>query len=314
MTSAPAFDVSIIVTVYNKEKYIADTVRSLTQQDGTLRVEYIFADDVSTDRTLEVLAECVHGIPHVTIVRNSDNAGPSVRLNQAARLARGKYLLCFDSDDILAANAVSHMFALLETQAADVVYGQWEKTSMSGSELMGRHIPDDALFEVSETPLEFVLHGRFLRMALMVRRDVFLAAGGADERIFIQDESLPLRLAAQCKRFVALYAPVMFVPRVEGALSGNKSQLNHDRFLAHYDLLRDHPSISREARGLLYRRCVSAAWKQYRHEQGVAAIFGDIFRQYLASRLLAGAVHEETLQRCCDYFASLTDIRRMRAA
>lgn len=308
------FDVSIVVTVFNKERYITDTVRSLTQQDGHLKTEYVFIDDVSTDNTLAVLEECTRDVPNVVIIRNQTNEGPSIRLNQAVAAARGKYVLCFDSDDILAANAVQRMFELLEANEADVIYGQWEKTTIRGAGLIGKRVPDDALYEVSDKPLEFVLHGRFLRMALMARRDVFLAAGGADERIFIQDESLPLRLAAVCKKFIALSAPIMFVPLIEGALSGNKSQLNHDRFLANYYVLRDHKNVSMEARSLLYRRCVSAAWKQRRLEQGARAVLSALFGHYVMTKLLGSDVHENTLAQCRKYFAGLTHVRRTKRA
>src|SRR5690606_28743726 len=99
-------------------------------------------------------------------------------------------------------------------------------------------IADEALIEMSDHPLQMVLTGRFLRMQFMARRDTYLKAGGADERVFIQDESIPLRLAAQAKRWLKLHDTVMYVPHIEGALSRNVSQLNHDRFLAHYYLLK----------------------------------------------------------------------------
>src|SRR5579884_1190607 len=97
--------VSYVVTVYNKEPYVGTTVRSLLEQDGPQKAEYIFVDDVSTDRSVQVIEEATRGRPDVTIIKNTVNAGPSVRLNQGARLARGQYLQCFDSDDVMAAGS-----------------------------------------------------------------------------------------------------------------------------------------------------------------------------------------------------------------
>lgn len=304
--------VSYVVTVYNKEVYIEQTIRSLLQQTGGIASEYIFVDDVSTDRSLEVIEQLTAGIHHVVIIRNSENKGPSVRLNQGARAARGKYLQFIDSDDILAANATEMMLALLQRHEADVVYGTWEKTGLPGEALLQRMIPANATHEVSDAPLEFVLDGRFIRMTQMVVREVFLRAGGCDERVFIQDESLPLRLSYAAKRFVALHAPVMFVPQVEGELSGNKSQLNHDRFLAHYYMLQDFRNLSARASSRLYRRCLSAAWKQLRQSHDVRAYTSSVFLRYLFSRLGKPAVNEDYLARLKRYFDELPGVRRVR--
>lgn len=306
-------DVSIIVTVYNKERYLPATVRSLLKQRDTapdLRIEYIFVDDVSTDASLAVIEALTEGVPDVSIVRNSQNGGPSVRLNQGARLARGQYLHFIDSDDILAANATRVMHRLLSENEADVVYGEWDKkTGESGEALLERYVPEEARFTLSEEPLTFVLEGRFLRMALMCARHTYLQAGGADERVFIQDESLPLRLAACARRFISLHAKVMFVPLVEGQLSQNVAQLNHDRFFANYYLLQDYPALPERARKMLISRCISAAWKQAR-AAGAKAYLGKEFLRYL--RLKAGSLPNAAaaLEPMRQQFAALPQVRR----
>ncbi len=302
--------ISYIVTVYNKAPYLPATVRSLLQQEGAIPSEYIFVDDVSKDDSLAVIERETRDVPQVTIVRNTSNAGQSVRLNQGARLARGKYLLCFDSDDVLVHNAAQRMVALLEEHRADVIYGEWEKTTACGLDLLSRRIADDAAYSMSDDPLLWVMEGRFLRMALMARREVFLTAGGADERILIQDESLPLRLAVHAKRFMKLHAPVMCVPAVEGALSGNVSQLNHDRFLAQLGVLSDYPHLSDAARLGLYRRAVSAGWKQVRHMRGVRGVLSWQCVEYLRSRGGHARVKPEVLVRLSAMFSSLPGVRR----
>lgn len=303
--------ISVVVTVFNKENYLPDTVRSLTEQDGGLNVEYIFVDDVSTDRSLEVLAKATKHLRQVSIIKNSDNSGPSIRINQGVRLARGKYVFCFDSDDILAANALKVMSDALEVNDADVIYGNWQKTEETGAALLGKKIKDDAKVEVSDTPLETVLTGRFLRMQFMARRDTFLKAGGADERVFIQDESIPLRLATHAKRWLKLHDVVMYVPHIEGALSRNVSQLNHDRFLAHYHLLKDYPKLTNKEKTLVYKRAVSAGWKQIRHEKNVLAYLHPFFFAYLGSRRKNAKPKMKTLSCMAAHMRKLNGVRRV---
>lgn len=302
--------ISVVVTVFNKASYLPDTIRSLTEQEGGLDVEYIFVDDVSKDDSVAVVERCTQGIPNVTIVKNSDNQGPSIRINQGVRLARGKYVFCFDSDDILAANALQITSGLLIKHDADVIYGNWSKTDESGAALLGKKISAEARAEVSDKPLEMVLTGRFLRMQFMAKRETYLVAGGADERVFIQDETPPLRMAAHAKRWIKLHDTVMYVPKIEGALSTNVSQLNHDRFLAHYYLLKDYPQLSETVRRLAYRRAVSAGWKQIRFERGLTAMTHWVFRAYLKSRAANAEVKPDVLEYLFAHMAQLKGVRR----
>lgn len=302
--------ISVVVTVFNKEKYLGDTARSLIEQDGELDVEYIFVDDVSTDGSLKALETATQGVHNVSIIKNSDNQGPSIRINQGVRMARGKYVLCFDSDDILAMNALKVMSEALEKHQADVIYGDWLKTEETGAVLLGKKLDESAPMDVSTTPLETVLEGRFLRMQFMARREVFLKAGGADERVFIQDESIPLRLATHAKRWIKLHDTVMFVPKVEGALSRNVSQLNHDRFYAHYNLLRDYPTLSEPQRRLVFRRAVSAGWKQIRFDKGLTAHFHWCFSAYLKSKKANAVVDQALLEKLDQYMQALQGVRR----
>lgn len=306
--------VSYVVTVYNKEPYIGHTVASLLQQEGNIRSEYIFVDDVSKDRSLEVIEEATKGIDNVTIIKNTTNRGPSIRLNQGARLARGRYIQFIDSDDIMAANATAVMLRLMEQYDADLVHGGWDKTGIKSAKLVGRRINDNAPYKVSDKPLEFVFKERIRRMCQMVKRETFLQAGGSDEGVFIQDESLGLRLARVSKRFVLLDAPVIFIPELEGELSSNVSQLNHDRFLAHYHMITEFPNLDETARRQLYRRCVSSFWKQQRLMHGsFKLLLSPIFARYLYSKWRLPPVDRPWLDKTNAFFRQLHGVLRVAA-
>ena len=303
--------VSYVVTVYNKEPYIGHTVASLLLQEGEIKSEYIFVDDVSTDRSLDIIAEVTKNIPNVTIIKNTVNKGPSIRLNQGARIAQGKYLQFIDSDDIMAANATRVMLGLMEKYDADVVHGSWNKTNIRSVDLVGRRINEKAAYKVSDHPLDFVFKERIRRMCQMVRRETFLDAGGCDESVFIQDESLGLRLARVAKRFVLINAPVIFIPELEGELSQNVSQLNHDRFLASYDMIKEFPTLDETTRRRLYRRCISARWKQERLMRGTLALFSPIFTYYVKSKWCLLPVDVSRLDEANQFFVLLKGVRRV---
>lgn len=81
-------DVSFVMTVYNKERYLPSVLKALLNQTGLKNPEFIFCDDVSKDRSVEIIEEMTKGIPNVKIFKNTENRGISVRINQG--IARRK--------------------------------------------------------------------------------------------------------------------------------------------------------------------------------------------------------------------------------
>src|SRR3712207_6771527 len=89
--------VSVILPVYNSEKYIGPAVQCILDQSlGDF--ELIVIDDASSDRTLEVVQSFRD--ERIRIVRKERNTGYTVSLNQGLSLARGKYIARMDADDV----------------------------------------------------------------------------------------------------------------------------------------------------------------------------------------------------------------------
>lgn len=87
--------VSVIIPVYNVEKYIAETISSVLAQTFT-DFEAIVVDDESKDRSI-VICENI-GDPRIKIVRQQ-NRGLAGARNTGIRYAQGEYLAFLDSDD-----------------------------------------------------------------------------------------------------------------------------------------------------------------------------------------------------------------------
>jgi glycosyltransferase involved in cell wall biosynthesis len=99
---------SVISAVYNKARYLPALLQNLREQTGMAgAVEYVFADDVSTDGSADLLEAEAARDPRIRVIRNAENAGPSIRFNQAAEAARGSWLLPVDPDDRLSRNAAA---------------------------------------------------------------------------------------------------------------------------------------------------------------------------------------------------------------
>ena len=304
--------VSALVTVYNKAGFIARTIASVRAQlPNEADIEYVFVDDLSSDGSMDIVREAITGAPHTLLIENSENRGPSIRLNQAASAARGEFLYFVDSDDLAAPGAISSMLALLESEQADLIYGKTEKQVLGVGE-EPPHVPEDAAYEVSDTPLETILGGGFVRMALMCRRDLYLKAGGADERIFVQDESLPLRLGLHAQRLIDWQARIVFrQPDPDGGthISSNRDQLQHDAFLAAANVLEELPPEHQHLAPQLYARAVSQHWKMRKRHGALPLISRDFWR-YQTSRK---GVNPDTkaLQVMREDFRALENVRRM---
>jgi glycosyltransferase involved in cell wall biosynthesis len=101
---------SFLMPVYNREKYVRQTIDSVLSQTFT-DFELIAIDDGSTDGSLAVLKSYGNRIR----VIEQRNQGPEVARNTAAALAKGEYLALFDSDDLLFPSALAVYDQLIRT-------------------------------------------------------------------------------------------------------------------------------------------------------------------------------------------------------
>lgn len=116
--------VSIIAPVFNVASYIDEGLQSLVDQDFDGACEIILIDDASTDDSLECCRRFAAAYADRFILLESDkNAGVSVARNRGLDLARGKYILFFDPDDILPQAALSTLYRAAEKHRADIVKG-----------------------------------------------------------------------------------------------------------------------------------------------------------------------------------------------
>lgn len=117
---------SVLVPVYGVEKYIADCARSLFEQGSTAGVEFIFVDDCTPDRSIEILEKIRTEYPalqeQVHILRHEQNKGLAAARTTAIEAARGEWVLHVDSDDWLLPGAFEKLLETAsENPEADLV-------------------------------------------------------------------------------------------------------------------------------------------------------------------------------------------------
>lgn len=111
MTAKPL--VSVLMTAFNREKYISYAIESVLAQTYS-NWELIIVDDLSTDRTLSIANDYSARDSRIFVYQNSKNLGDYVNRNMSASKATGKYLKYLDSDDFLYPWALELMVFMME--------------------------------------------------------------------------------------------------------------------------------------------------------------------------------------------------------
>lgn len=126
------YDCSIIIPVYNTEKFIDACLRSVIEQTTDFAVQIIVVDDGSTDHS-GILLKKYEDIPDLTVIHQR-NKGLSGARNTGIRNSDGKYLLFVDSDDRLCGkDAIEKLLSTAFQYDADIVDGNYISVSVDGS-------------------------------------------------------------------------------------------------------------------------------------------------------------------------------------
>lgn len=112
-------DISVIVPVYNVERYLPDCLDSVLGQEGCT-LEVILIDDGSTDRSGLICDQYAAKDSRIKVIHQK-NAGAAAAKNVGLRIATGECLSFVDSDDFLEPGAYSYMLAQLCEYDADMI-------------------------------------------------------------------------------------------------------------------------------------------------------------------------------------------------
>ena len=133
-------DLSIVVPVYNVEKYVRTCIESIFKQGLDEKCfEVIIVNDGSTDRSLEVITDIISQHSNIVVI-NQENQGLSVARNNGIAAAKGEYILMPDSDDILIENSLAPLLEISTDTKADLVVADF--FTMTNEEITSFNIKD----------------------------------------------------------------------------------------------------------------------------------------------------------------------------
>lgn len=217
--------VSIIIPVYNKFNYTYSCIKTIIKNTKDVEYEIILADDVSSDETKDVKKY----VENIIISRNEKNLGFLLNCNEAAKKARGKYVLFLNNDTNVQKNWLSSLVDLLEKD---------NKIGMTGSKLV---YPDGRLQEAGGIVWKDASAWNFGRLddpekseynyvrevdyisgaAIMIRKQLWEEIGGFDTRYvpaYCEDSDLAFEVRKHGYKVV--YQPLSIVIHFEGVSHG----------------------------------------------------------------------------------------------
>lgn len=215
--------VSVVMPVYNGERYLAEAIASVLGQTFA-NVEFIIVDDGSTDNSVAIMQEYAGRDKRIRCIPLGQNQGAAAARNKGIAAARGRYLAMLDSDDICLPHRLSKQVDYLETNPRIDVVGCTMWVTNHGLE-------PEFCFTVPERHTEIVWNLFFgwglAGASTMIRRDLLDELGGYDVELdLVYDLELWTRLAGSA-RFANLLDTLMLYRRHE--LAGGLMQINHQR-------------------------------------------------------------------------------------
>src|ERR1700687_1062682 len=229
-------DVSVVVVSFNVRDLLSICLESLKRCSSGPRQQIVVVDNGSSDGSAELVRE---RFPDVLLIESSTNNGYGGAINRGAGVSRGRYLLMLNPDTEMREGAIECLAAVLDGNP-DVGVAGPRLRSPNGSEQSSRRrfpSPLTALVEstvlqrlwpnsaalkryyVADRPDERQDVDWLVGACLLVRRSVFDAVGGFDERFTMYSEELDLCHRIRDRGYRVCFEPAAVVIHHEGRSS-----------------------------------------------------------------------------------------------
>ena len=175
--------VSILVPIYNVEKFFSRCLESLFSQTYT-NIEYVFVNDCTPDNSMTILSDMLQKYPSratmVKIINNPENLGIAIVRNTLLENATGEYILFVDSDDWIEKDMVEKLVERATSTDADIVGCDYYEDYPDNMVIRKQHYPSDHIEAMKAMTL---LRIKGVLWKLLIRRDIIIK----NELSFIPD-------------------------------------------------------------------------------------------------------------------------------
>ncbi len=156
--------ISVVIPLYNQEKYVEKCIRSVLSQSFQ-NFEVIIVNDGSTDKSLSICQKYANRDSRIYIL-NKQNEGIAQARKDGFLRSRGKFICFHDSDDYLMANALETLYSVARDKTIDMIVGNFQKVMDSWGLVKRKPTPypkelvDRVIAQSELVPLMLGLGGR----------------------------------------------------------------------------------------------------------------------------------------------------------
>lgn len=169
--------ISIILPVYNGEKYLEQALQSCLNQTYK-NFELIIVDDASTDNSLSIVKKFENKDDRIKVLLNVKNLSLPSSLNVGHKHAKGEYITWTSDDNILKPYFLSSLYKAITREYCDVVFSDYD-IIWSNGELKRKHISG---------PIPYLILGNIIGASFLYRKEVFWELNGFDVSLFLLED------------------------------------------------------------------------------------------------------------------------------
>lgn len=218
------FDISVIVPIYNVEKYLHKCIDSILNQTFK-NYEIILVDDGGTDNCPKIADEYAEKYPDIITVIHKKNGGVGDARNHGIEAARGKYLLILDSDDYAAPHMIESMYNSIRKFNCDIAICGFQSVSESGNiiSVTKENLPQGRILTLNENR-EILLanpapwNKMYKRELFVEHKDLRYPSG-----VWYEDIRTTMKLLSVAKGITYVDKPLYYYLWREGSQTNNKN-------------------------------------------------------------------------------------------
>lgn len=204
--------VSVCIPIYGVEKYIERCARSLFEQTMTDGIEFIFVNDCTKDKSIEILEQVLSDYPQrkeqVKIIHHEENGGLVAARNTGLKHATGDYIIHCDSDDWVDLNMYEAMYNKAIETNADMVYCDYKLEGKKTQNICLKSTLSSAamLKGVLDTSIHGSLCNKMFRKKIVKDEKLY-----TPDHICLMEDTLRVsQMLLKCNKIAKCNAPVFY--------------------------------------------------------------------------------------------------------
>lgn len=214
--------VSVIVPVYNVEKYIRKCLETLMEQTMQ-EIEIIIVNDGTKDNSMNIVREFVEKYPEKIVVLEKKNGGLSDARNYAIPYAKGEYIAFLDSDDYVEKTIYEEMYEIAKKENSDMVECDfyWEYPNKIKKDVGEKYHNKKEMLE----KVRVVAWNKLIKREILEKTQITFPVGYRYE-----DVEFTYKLIPYLKKVSFLKKPCVHYVQREGSISNSQNERTKEIF------------------------------------------------------------------------------------